>query len=152
MPSLAAWNAAVAEHARRVRALVGRRYPIAAIVPAPLAMEVRPEHWAGFPWHSLAASSDLFMPMAYWSFRDDCSSVPEHCAYGYTKGNVDRVRSLTGKPHVPVHVVGGVGDAITAEEVARFVSAARQVSVYGGSLYDYQTTKPEWWAELKKLN
>src|SRR5206468_4259563 len=93
--SLTAWNAAVAEHARRVRSVLGRRYPIAAIVPAPLQMEVRPEHWAGFPWGSLAGSSDIFMPMAYWSFRNDCPEKPEHCAYGYTKGSVEKIRALT---------------------------------------------------------
>jgi hypothetical protein len=132
--------------------LVGKTYPVAAIVPAPLAMEVRPEHWAGFPWHALAATSDLFMPMAYWSFRHDCSTDASHCAYGYTKGNVDKVRALTGKPNVPVHVIGGVGDAISDDDVAKFVAAALASRVYGGSLYDYLTTKPEWWAVLKKLN
>jgi len=91
------------------------------------------------------------MPMAYWSFRDDCSSDPSHCAYGYTRGNVEKVRALTGKPHVPVHVIGGVGDGITADDVQDFVRAANLVNVYGASLYDYQTTKPEWWKILAKL-
>lgn len=152
VPSLTAWNAAVAEHARRVRALLGRRYPIAAIVPAPLQMEVRPDYWAGFPWVSLAASSDVFMPMAYWSFRHDCPANPDHCAYGYTKGSVEKIRTLTGKPHVPVHVIGGVADSITTDEVHDFVSAAIRSGVYGGSLYDYLSTKPEYWAPLAKLN
>jgi len=150
--TLSTWNGLVAEHMRRVRAALGTRYAIAAIVPAPLAMEVRPENWVGFPWHELAASSNVFMPMAYWSFRHDCPDVPEHCASGYTSGNVERVRALTGKPNVPVHVIGGVGDAITVGEVADFVSAALAVHCYGASLYDYGTTKPEFWAHLAKLN
>jgi hypothetical protein len=150
--SVAVWNAAVAEHVRRVRALVGRRYPIAAIVPAPLQMEVRPDYWAGFPWASLAASSDVFMPMSYWSFRNDCPQNPDHCAYGYTKGNVEKIRALTGKPHVPVHVIGGVADSISTDEVHDFVSAALKAGVYGGSLYDYLSTKPAYWAPLAKLN
>ncbi len=152
MPSLAAWNKAVATHAKKVRAALGNRYAIAAIVPAPLAMEVRPENWVGFPWKSLAAVSNVFMPMAYWSFRDDCNENPEHCAYGYTKGNVQRVRALTGKPGVPVHVIGGVGDEISRDEVSDFVRAANTVNVYGGSLYDYQTTKDEYWPLLGKLD
>ena len=152
MPSLAAWNAAIIEHITRVRSLVGSRYPIGAIVPAPLAMAVRPENWTGFPWRPLAGAANVFLPMAYWSFRDDCSSDPEHCAYGYTKGNVEQVRALTGKPSVPIHVIGGVGDAIADADVARFVAAAQAAHVYGGSLYDYQTTKPAWWAVLAKLN
>lgn len=152
MPSLAAWNRAVATHAQRVRSALGSRYAVAAIVPAPLAMEVRPQSWVGFPWKSLAAVSNVFMPMAYWSFRDDCAETPEHCAYGYTKGNVDRVRTLTGKPHVPVHVIGGVGDEISTDEVSDFVRAANAANVYGGSLYDYQTTKQEYWPILGKLD
>ena len=152
MPSLAAWNAAIIEHITRVRALVGSAYPIGAIVPAPLAMAVRPENWTGFPWRPLADAANVFLPMAYWSFRDDCSSVPEHCAYGYTKGNVEQVRALTGKPNLPIHVIGGVGDSIADADVAQFVSAARAAGAYGGSLYDYLTTKPAWWAVLAKLN
>jgi hypothetical protein len=150
--SLSVWNAAVAEHARKVRAAVGRAYPIAAIVPAPLQMEVAPEHWVGFPWTSLADTSDIFMPMTYWSFRNDCPENPDHCAYGYTKGSVDKIRALTGKPHVPVHVIGGVADAISTEDVNDFVAAAAKAGVYGGSLYDYLSTKPEYWAPLAKLN
>lgn len=152
MPTLAAWNAAVAEHAKRVRNKVGAAYPIAAIVPAPLAMEIYPHNWTGFPWHSLAAHANVFMPMAYWSFRHDCDTKPQHCAAGYTSGNVQRVRELTGKPGVPVHVIGGVADAITTQEVVDFVNAALAVKVYGASLYDYRTTKPEYWAPLAKLN
>ena len=152
MPSLSAWNAAVAEHARRVRSKVGSGYPVAAIVPAPLAMEIYPENWTGFPWQSLAAHSNVFMPMAYWSYRHDCDSKPDHCASGYTSGNVERVRQLTGRPGLPVHVIGGVADAITTEEVSDFVKAALAVKVYGASLYDYRTTKAEYWAHLKKFN
>jgi hypothetical protein len=147
-----AFNAGVAEHARRVRLLLGSRYPIAAITPAPLQMEVRPDYWAGFPWRSLGLHSDVFMPMAYWSFRHDCSSNPAHCAYGYTRGSVEQIRKLTGKPNVPVHVIGGVADSITTQDVVDFVRAATVTNVYGGSLYDYFTTKPEYWAPLAKLN
>lgn len=152
MPTLSAWNAAVAEHARRVRARVGSSYPLAAIVPAPLAMEIYPQNWTGFPWASLAEVSDIFMPMAYWSFRKDCDSKPQHCASGYTSGNVQRVRQLTGEPNVPVHVIGGVGDGINTDEVADFVEAALATKVYGASLYDYVTTRSEYWAPLAKLN
>jgi len=152
MPSISAWNTAVAQHIARVRAFLGPRYPIAAIVPAPLAMEIRPTYWVGFPWAGLAASANLFMPMAYWSYRHDCTQVAEHCAYGYTKGNIDQVRALTGKANVPVHVLGGVADSITTADVAAFVAAAKAAGAYGGSLYDYRTTQPAWWGQLAKLN
>jgi hypothetical protein len=151
-PTLSAWNAGVLDHARRVRAAVGSKYPVAAIVPSPIAMEIRPTSWAGFPWEGLAAVSNVFMPMSYWSYRDDCPSKPEQCAYGYTTGNVERVRAWTKRPTVPVHIIGGVGDAITVHEVEDFVRGAMAVRAYGASLYDYRTTKSEFWAHLRKLN
>ena len=146
------FNAGVAEHARRVRLLLGRRYPIAAITPAPPQMEIRQDYWAGFPWRSLAEHSDIFMPMAYWSFRHDCDTNPAHCAYRYTRDSVEMIRRLTGKPNVRVHVIGGVADSITTQDVIDYVKAANDAGSYGGSLYDYFSTKPEYWAPLAKLN
>jgi hypothetical protein len=148
----AGWNAGIVTHMRRVRAAVGSRYPMAGIVPAPLGMAIRPSHWSGFPWRSLPDGFDVLMPMAYWSYRDDCESVPEHCAYGYTKGNVQQVRALTGDATIPVNVLGGVADSITTQEVHDYVRAARETGSIGGSLYDFRTTKSEYWAALSALN
>lgn len=152
MPSLSAWNAAVLDHARTVRRTLGAAAPIAAITPSPVAMKIRPQNWTGFPWTGLAGVSNVFMPMGYWSYRTDCSSNPSHCAYGYTKGNVTETRRLTGKPGMPVHVIGGVADRVTAAEVSDYVRAAREVRAYGGSLYDYRTTAAAFWASLARLN
>lgn len=146
------WNPAVLAHARSVRAAVGGRYPVAAIVPAPIGMATRPQRWAGFPWRELAAVSDVFMPMSYWTFRDGCPEVPEHCAFGYTKGNIEQVRALTGRPDIPLHVIGGVGNECTTAEVVDFVRAAREAGVLGGSLYDYRTTTSAFWGHLGRLN
>lgn len=144
------WNRRVARHAAQVRARLGRTYPITAITPTPLGMAVAPARWAGFPWRSLAASTDVMMLMSYWSYRDDCPANKDHCAYGYTRGNVERVRALVGK-NVPIHVVGGVGDVIDATEVADFVRAARESKVFGGSLYDLRTTADAFWGLLEIL-
>ncbi len=152
MSSLTAWNSAVAEHAQKVRRTLGSGAPVAAITPAPLGMAVRPSAWAGFPWKSLAAVSNVFMPMGYWSYRTGCPSNPSHCAYGYTKGNVTETRRLTGRPTVPVHVIGGVGDGITSTQVWDFVRGAKDARAYGGSLYDYRTTASSYWTPLAKLN
>jgi len=146
------WNAAIAAHMRRVRAFVGSRYPMGAIVPPPLGMALRPSHWTGFPWRSLPDGYDVVMPMAYWSFRDDCPHVPSHCAGGYTSGNVAQVRSLTGDRSLPVHVIGGVADSISTSEVSDFVSAARASGVLGGSLYDFRTTAAAYWPPLRRLD
>ncbi|MHB8511573.1 MAG: hypothetical protein ACYDCC_05280 [Actinomycetota bacterium] len=152
MPSLTAWDKAVADHFRRVRHALGTGAPIAAIVPAPLGMAVRPQDWKGFPWGALASVADLFMPMGYWSYRTDCSSNASHCAYGYTKGNIQQVRSLTGKSSIPVHDIGGVGNKVTAAQVQDYVRAVKDAGGFGGSLYDYHTTASSMWSPLSQLS
>ncbi|MFA5889953.1 MAG: Ig-like domain-containing protein [Actinomycetota bacterium] len=142
------FNAGIVEHLRRVRAGAGGTYPIVAITPAPLQMEVSPSSWAGFPWASIGRYSDAVAPMGYWSYRTDCDTKPEHCAYGYSLGNTTEARRLTG---LPVHLIGGVGDDVTTSEVADFVKAATNARAYGGSLYDLRTTKSSYWTSLEKL-
>ncbi|MFA5889951.1 MAG: hypothetical protein WDA27_03190 [Actinomycetota bacterium] len=144
------WNRRVARHASLVRAELGRSYPLTAITPTPLGMAVAPARWAGFPWRSLAASTDVMMLMNYWSYRTDCPTNADHCAYGYTRGNVDRVRALVGKS-VPIHVIGGVADVIDAAEVADFAHAALDSRVFGASLYDLRTTADAFWGLLERL-
>lgn len=146
---LGRFNAGIVTHLRRVRASVGL-VAVGAIVPSPVAMAIRPESWTGFPWGGIARYSDAVMPMAYWSYRHDCDTDPSHCAYGYTTGNIAESRRLTAG--LPVHDIGGVGDSVTAAEVADFVRGARDGSAYGGSLYDYRTTQASFWPELTELN
>jgi hypothetical protein len=146
------WNERVAEHAARVRAQLGRSYPIAAITPTPLGMRIAPTRWAGFPWRALASSTDVLMLMNYWSYRTDCPERPEHCPRAYTLGNVTQARALSGKPDMPVHVIGGVGDLISIEELNEFVRAAIQAKTFGASLYDFQTTQELFWLVLSRLS
>lgn len=143
------FNDGIIEHSRRVRAGAGGTYPIVAITPAPLQMEVSPSSWAGFPWASIGKYSDAVAPMGYWSYRTDCDTKPEHCAYGYSHGNTTEARRLTG---LPVHIIGGVGNRVTTSEVADFVRAAVNARAYGGSLYDLRTTAAGFWPSLEKLN
>lgn len=148
-----AFMSRIADHLRRVRAAVGTSYPVAAIPPAPLGMAVAPTHWQGFPWAAIGRYTNVVMPMGYWSYRHDCDTNPDHCPYGYTRGNVTEARRLTG---LPVHVIGGVGDAdgvtVPTREIADFVRGARSVSAFGGSIYDYRETHASYWPELRKLN
>lgn len=144
------WNARVADHADAVRAAL-RTFPVATITPTPIGMAVAPARWAGFPWERLARASDALMLMSYWSYRDHCPDVPEHCAYGYTLGNIRRTRALTKAPALPIHIIGGVADLISTKDVADFVRAARSADAYGASLYDFRTTHARFWALLERL-
>jgi hypothetical protein len=143
--TLAAFDRAVASHLRQVRAGVGRDYPVGAIVPAPLGMAIHPEQWTGFPWTAIGRYADVVLPMSYWSYRTDCSSVPQHCPYDYTAGNTRLSARRTG---LPVHVIGGLAGNVAVAAVHDFVRAANACHVLGASLYDYATTPSTFWPEL----
>jgi hypothetical protein len=145
------FNAGITEHLRRVRSLVGNTYPIGGITPAPLGMAIRPSSWDGFPWSMIGRFSDIVMPMGYWSYRTDCDTNQSHCPYEYTRGNISQARAKTD---LPVHIIGGIANAVTRAEVADFTRAARDGRAYGGGLYDYRTTvpHPSYWTELQPLS
>lgn len=146
--STAAFNRDAVEHLRRVRAALGPAYPIAAITIPPVVEQINPGGWGGFPWAGIGRYADVVMPMAYWSYRD-CAATPRYCAYGYTAENIRLSARLTG---LPVHDIGGVGNAVSAAEVRDFARAVEDSSAIGGSLYDYVTTSSSFWPYLRTLS
>jgi hypothetical protein len=147
--SAAEFNSGIVTHLDRVRSGAGSSFTIAAIVPSPIGMSLSPSSWQGFPWGSIGSRSHVVLPMAYSSFRTDCSTNTAHCPYRYTIDNVNEAHRLTG---LPVHVIGGVGDRMSSSQVSDFVNGARAAHAYGGSLYDYRTTASSFWQYLSKLN
>lgn len=122
--------------------------PLSAIVVPPVAIDViNPSFWPGFPWAQLADTYDVFQPMGYWSYRTAASGY--HDGYRYTAENIDRIRTHTGRPNVPVHPVGGVADTVTVSEVQGMVLAAAERGALGVSLYDWVTTRSELWSPLR---
>ena len=150
VPSPAVWNQAVATHLARVRA--GTALPAVAIVLPPVFMRLYPDRWTTFPWAALAADANAVAPMSYWTSYTPaprCAAGDlQYCAYQYTRDNLLLSRQYTG---LPVHVIGGSGDAATVAQVADYVRAARETAAAGGSFYDYVTTKPGFWAYLEQL-
>ncbi|MGZ4126939.1 MAG: Ig-like domain-containing protein [Actinomycetota bacterium] len=143
------WFADIAKHLSRVRSGAGMAYSIGAIVPAPLAMDLNPSLWTDFPWKAIGAYANVVVPMGYWSYRTDCATNPAHCAYGYSVGNVKEARQHTG---LLVHLIGGIGDKVTASQVADFIRGAKDGAAYGASLYDYRTTASSFWTALAGAN
>ena len=120
---------------------------IGAIPLDPVTMEViNPRYWPGFPWRELAPLYDVWMPMAYWTFRKQSSGYRD--AYRYTAENIDRVRANLGLPEAPVHALGGIGDQTAPEQVDQMLMAAAERRALGGSLYDYRTTHDALWPRL----
>jgi hypothetical protein len=127
---------------------VGADKALAAITPSPVHLQVvNPAFWPGFPWPEVAAGYDVLLPMSYWSIREVALRDGER----YVTDDIARVRSSTGDPDVPIHVIGGIADTASAEQVAGMVRAIEARSVLGGSLYDWETSNDEQWAAMAAL-
>jgi hypothetical protein len=148
--SASTWNQAVATQLAQVRA--GTVLPAVAIVLPPVFMRLYPDRWATFPWSALAADANAIAPMSYWTSATPaprCAAGDQrYCAYQYTRDNVLLSRQYTG---LPVHAIGGAGDAATVAQVGDYARAARETAASGGSFYDYLTTKPGFWPYLEQL-
>lgn len=149
--SIASWNTNVAAHAAAVRAAVGPHYPVAAIPIPPLQMALRPNAWASFPWKQISKHSDALMLMAYWSERRGCPQIERHCAGLWTRANVQQARRLAGRSDVLIHVIGGIGNAISLPELRAFIAGAKAARADGASIYDVATTSPAMWRSLAAL-
>lgn len=153
------FNDGIVRHLRRVRLRLGTMAPIAAIVPSPVAMALYPSSWTGFPWAEIGRYSDVVMPMAYWTYREDCPEVELHCPYRYARANIKRAADHTG---LPVHIIGGVGDGFEPDDYAGpraqvedFVDGSLSRDPIGGSFYDYatmDTEHPGFWEQLARYN
>ncbi|MGI8759103.1 MAG: hypothetical protein ACR2K0_07320 [Acidimicrobiales bacterium] len=121
---------------------------LGGIVFPPVVMDViNTSFWPDFPWRELAPLYDVWLPMAYQSFRTDASGYRE--GYRYTAENIDRLRANLGLPGAVVHTVGGIADATTAADVDGMVAAAAERGAIGGSLYDWRTTSAGLWPHLR---
>lgn len=147
----------VADVAERNRRLIDLSAQLRAALPGMvigaiplepvLLEEVNPRYWPGFPWRELAPHYDVWLPMSYWTnrrggWRD---------AYVYSANNIDRVRHNIGQPGAPVHLIGGIGDLTTVEDLVKLRRAAFERKAIGASIYDFRTTNPSHWPELHPL-
>jgi hypothetical protein len=130
----------------RIRRAVGRQYPLGAIVPDQRSTSVSlPSLWPRFPYRRLRRYYDVFLPMAYSTFRGKGASF----VYGYTTANVRYVRLMTGDPALPVHVIGGIADKLGSSEDAAIVRAGREQGGLGVSFYKLRLSGDEEWQALQ---
>jgi len=136
-------NARTVALTKQARALAKGR-PVAAIVYPAIQLELlNPVLWPNFPYRQLAPSVDVWMPMAYYTFRSD----KLRNAYTYSVENVKLLRARVGSD-VPVHIVGGIADASTTSDIVDLRRAARTTHAIGWSLYDFVTTSSAAWPYL----
>lgn len=128
----------------RLRDYVGDDYMLGAIIPDPVTQLF----WPNFPYKKVNARYDVFLPMAYWTYR---TSGPKR-VYRYTRSALEIIRSRTDDPKVPVHVIGGIASDAPATEVRSFARAANKFEAVGASLYDFPITSGPQWDEMQRIN
>ena len=144
VPSAAKRSVRLLGLSRALRKALGPDYPLGAIIPAPLGMDLNPKYWPGFPYEGLAKTYDVFMPMGYFTYRTKTGPATR----AYTQANVELLRERVGDDGLAVHLVGGLAGSATVAQVRAFATAAAAEGALGASLYDYATTSAAQWRAL----
>ena len=144
VPSAAKRSVRLLGLSRALRKALGPDYPLGAIIPAPLGMDLNPKYWPGFPYEGLAKTYDVFMPMGYFTYRTKTGPATR----AYTQTNVELLRERVGDDGLAVHLVGGLAGSATVAQVRAFATAAAAEGALGASLYDYATTSAAQWRAL----
>jgi len=129
----------------RLRAAVGRRYALGAIIPSPVGIRRHPAYWPHFPYRRLARYYRVFLPMAY---ATDAHVRGKDATRAYNAADVALIRAQTGRPHVPIHLIGGLANAMGPKETAGFMRAVYDCAPLGYSLYDFPLTSRAAWRAL----
>ena len=141
-------NRRLMDLSQRLRAAVGADYALGAIIPNPRGMELRRDYWQPFPYAQLAAVYDLFVPMVYSTYRGDGAAVVTRDV----SRSMTILRTATGRPDQPVHLIGGLGHDMSAAESRAFAGNVATLRPMGWSLYDFSVTSPSAWAALRSLD
>ena len=141
-------NRRLMDLSQRLRAALGPDYALGAIIPNPRGMELRRDYWQPFPYAQLAGVYDLFVPMVYSTYRGDGAAVVTR---DVTR-SMTILRTATGRPDQPVHLIGGLGDDMSAAEARAFARNVATLRPMGWSLYDFSVTSPSAWAALRSLD
>jgi hypothetical protein len=131
----------------QLRSAVGPSYPLGAITPSPIGMA--PSYWPGIPYRTLAHFYGVFLPMAYSTLRGIQGSK---ATLAYLSATVNAVRASTGNPSIPIHLIGGLSEAMGSHETTGFIRAVTACAPLSYSLYAFPSTQPSTWTKLTHLN
>jgi hypothetical protein len=141
--SLALRNRRLLTLSARIRNAVHRTFPLGAITPSPVGMS--PYYWPNIPYRSLTHYYKAFLPMAYSTMRDIHTRSGTRA---FMASTVSAIRTASGDPTFPVHIIGGLSSSMGSEEIAGFVTAVDQKKPFGFSLYAFGGTSAAAWRAL----
>ena len=136
-------NRRLLQLSQRLRSSVGPDYALGAITPSPIGMS--PSYWPGIPYRALARFYDVFLPMAYFTFRGVQGSKATRA---YLSATVAAIRAASGNRDLPIHLIGGLSGGMGAGEAAGFMRAVTDCGPLGYSLYSFPTTHRALWKAL----
>jgi hypothetical protein len=104
-----------------------------------------PSYWPGIPYRALARSYDVFLPMAY---STDAGIHGRTATLAYLSATVHAIRTRTGNPNIPIHLIGGLSREMGTSETGGFTSAVADCAPLGYSLYSVPSTRRVTWDAL----
>jgi hypothetical protein len=129
----------------QLRAATGPGYDLGAIIPSDVGLRRHPKYWPRFPYRPLARFYRAFLPMAYFT---NAHVRGTKRARAYLAADVAAIRTKTGKPRLPIHLIGGIAGAMGAKETEGFMRAVAECSPVGYSLYEFPITRQSTWNKL----
>ena len=141
-------NARLAALSNKIRDSAGSDYALGAIIPSPVALDRRLHYWDDFPYSDVARLYDVILPMGYYTFHAHGGAA----TYAETSSNVRILRNKPGCARIPVHLIGGLAENSSANEVKQFVRGVAETGCIGGSLYGWAGTYAAQWRELAAIN
>jgi hypothetical protein len=127
----------------RIRYSVSKRYWLGAITPSPVGMS--PYYWPDIPYSDLTRYYKAFLPMAYSSLRG-IHGIGDTRAY--LAATVSQIRTASGDPSFPIHLIGGLTGSLGGKEMAGFMRAVATTRLAGYSLYAFDRTTAAAWQAL----
>lgn len=134
---------AVEAYSKYLRQALGADYPMIAVVYSPLN---KAPQVAITPWKLIDKYYDVIAPMAYWNGRYQTID-----AYTYTRRTIEKIRQLTERPDVEVHVIGD-GMGTRTNEITEFMRACRDSGAQSASLYPNHKTTEEQYVALSRYD
>jgi hypothetical protein len=136
-------NRRLVQLSTQLRSAVGADYALGAITPSPIGMSR--SYWPGIPYRALARFYDVFLPMAY---STDAGVRGSKGTRAYLSATVAAIRSGTGNPSIPIHLIGGLSGQMGTTETAGFMHAVAGCAPLGYSLYAFPSTPRAAWTAL----